>query len=169
MASLMRIQADDEPCGDDEPCAGESDPGRTEEDMKQQYEEDLAASPLVDIVRRWQAPFDGKVNVDATFNLIQISTPDRELYEFADGVRITVQHNEVELWSYIIYQDTYSSKKISDLTELLKDINVVAGDRIYFRVQSQYDGAYDVVKLDPVINYNDVDLASIDQNGASCL
>src|SRR4029079_7163565 len=73
-------------------------------------------------------------------------------YRTADGVRVAIQHNGTELWSTAIGPDDYSPKTPAGVDS----IPVNRGDRLYVRVQSNVDGAYDQVSWDPRITYLDV-------------
>jgi RHS repeat-associated protein len=62
---------------------------------------------------------------------------------------VAIQQNGSELWSTTIAADDYSPKAPAGVD----GVAVHAGDRIYFRVQSVFDGAYDQVAWDPEITY----------------
>ncbi|MGA7672007.1 MAG: SpvB/TcaC N-terminal domain-containing protein [Nitrolancea sp.] len=120
------------------------------------YDQELAASPLVDTVRRWVAPYDGTISVGGNVNLIQDNSSARQSYTTADGVTVAIQHNGDQLWSQDIGATDYSSYTPSGVTS----ISVQAGDRIYFRVESGYDGKYDQVNWDPTVTYTGVNAAT---------
>ncbi|MDQ5824469.1 MAG: sugar-binding protein, partial [Chloroflexota bacterium] len=124
------------------------------------YQKALAQAPLLDSVRRWQAPFSGQVRIEGTVALVKDTTPARALYQTADGVRVAIQKEDTELWSARIGQDDYSPKTPTGVNT----IDVQAGDAIYFRVGSVFDGSYDQVAWNPHITYLNVQTA-VDVNG----
>ncbi|HZM78664.1 MAG TPA: SpvB/TcaC N-terminal domain-containing protein [Candidatus Limnocylindrales bacterium] len=109
--------------------------------------------PLLDTVRRWIAPFDGQVEVQGA---VRLSTPSAT----GDGVRVAIQHEDTELWSAQIgAQDTGPRTPTG-----VSAINVTRGQHLYFRVQSNFDGANDVVAWDPIVQYRNVS-STLDVNG----
>jgi len=129
-------------------------------------ESDLAeASPLVDTVRRWEAPFSGTVSIDAP---VTLSPPCLLLpapCELSDGVRVAIQHNSVEIESEIL-DEAGESAFGSAISR-----PVARGDYLYFRVGSIDDGANDEVEWSPTITYmaidgvSDIDTVPLDVNG----
>ena len=122
------------------------------------YNEQIKKIPLMDTVKCWEAPFEGTISIDAPVNLKNIDRSDESTdgimkYETADGVTVSIQHNNNKLWSKEIDADNYNP--IDPSSDCVDQISVNRGDKIYFRVQSNYDGAYDVVNWDPAINYVD--------------
>lgn len=111
----------------------------------------LSENPLHDVVRVWQAPFDGDIEVIAPVSLLEDTSPERTQYNDADGVRTAIQLNGEELWSTQIAGDDYTSKTPAGLDR----IAVQKGDHLYFRVQSIRDGNFDQVNWAPVIRYLD--------------
>jgi RHS repeat-associated protein len=105
--------------------------------------------PLVDALRRWVAPYSGRISITGAVELIADPDPERALYEAADGVRVAVQHNDQELWSARIEADDYAPH----IPTGLESVDVRRGDRLYFRVQSIEDGRYDAVAWVPQIQY----------------
>src|SRR5258708_36271815 len=61
----------------------------------------IANNPLQDIVRMWQAPFSGTINVTAPVALLPSNDPDRASTP-ADGVRVAGQLRGTEIWSQTI-------------------------------------------------------------------
>jgi len=120
----------------------------------------IAQNPLQDIVRMWQAPYSGTINVTAPVQLLPSNDPDRASTP-ADGVRVAVQLRGTELWSQTIGPDDYSVHQPTGLTGL----SVQKGDRIYFRVGSIENGSYDSVNWSPMIDYAGKDLGVTDANG----
>lgn len=118
-------------------------------------------NPLHDVVRVWKAPYDGIISVSGEVQLVEDTSPDRQAYTSADGVRVAIQLNASELWNTLIDENDYVPK----IPQGVNSIQVMAGDRLYFRVQSIYDGAYDQVKWAPVITYINYDPGAEDANG----
>ena len=120
-----------------------------------------AAFPLVDSLRRWVAPFTGKIDITGQVALNVAGDTA------GDGVRATIQRDGTELFSVVISDPTdLAPKPITGLT----DIDVMAGQPLYFRVNSRNDGAFDTVIFDPTITYRSVngaavDSATLDENG----
>ena len=117
-------------------------------------------NPLQDIVRMWQAPYSGTINITAPVQLMPSNDPERAAVP-ADGVRVAIQLKGTERWSQIIGPDDYSVHQPTGLTGL----KIQKGDRIYFRVGSIDNGSYDSVNWAPVIEYADQDLQVTDANG----
>lgn len=130
------------------------------EDFEEIYQEMLAASPLHDTLRRWTAPYDGRISISGDVALQEDTSEERAEYSTADGVRVAIQQNSSELWAAELEADDYSPV----FPENVASIQVSKGDRIYFRVQSRFDGAYDQVEWNPEITYQDV-TAEPDANG----
>lgn len=107
-------------------------------------------NPLHDIVRFWQAPFDGVVNIEAPVELIQDNGQDAQDYTQKDGVRTTIQINNNEYWMGEI---PTAMAGVALIPSVPSGLPVKKGDRIYFRVKSIFDGAYDRVHWDPQITY----------------
>ncbi|RIK42745.1 MAG: hypothetical protein DCC55_07780 [Chloroflexi bacterium] len=131
------------------------------EDYEELYQQAIDTFPLHDTLRRWVAPFDGNIRISGDVTLIGDTSPARAQYETADGVRVAIQRNGSELWVDTIpatAEDTPVTPTNVDV------ISVQAGDRIYFRVQSVFDGAFDQVQWDPKIEYLDAS-APLDANG----
>ena len=120
-----------------------------------------AAFHLVDSVRRWVAPFSGTIDITGQVALAQAGDAA------ADGVRAAIQLEDAEIFSLVIADPTdLTPKPITGLT----NIAVTAGQRLYFRVNSRNDGAFDTVSFDPTITYRTVngvavDPATLDENG----
>src|SRR5215813_7300334 len=115
------------------------------------------AFALVDSLRRWVAPFTGTINVTGQVALTQ--APPQNDTGVADGVRAAVQLEDRELFSVTISDPTdLTPKPITGLT----GISVIAGQRLYFRVNSRSDGAFDTVSFDPTITYTAVNGATVD-------
>jgi RHS repeat-associated protein len=111
--------------------------------------ERAANFPLLDTVRRWVAPYDGFVTISAPVQLIQDTSPERAEYDGADGVRVAIQLEGSELWVKTIAADDHTVYT----PDTVASVPVQRGNRLYFRVQSVFDGAFDQVAWDPEITY----------------
>ncbi|MDM4719572.1 SpvB/TcaC N-terminal domain-containing protein [Micromonospora sp. WMMA1363] len=131
-------------------------------DQTAAFERAVDNSPLMDSVRRWVAPYDGVVQIEGGVRLVEDSSPQRAEYEKADGVRVTVQHNDTELWAQRIGPEDY----FEFVPTGVNSVPVRRGDAVYFRVQSILDGQYDTVAWDPKISYVGLP-AGTDVNGLS--
>ncbi|OQW92791.1 MAG: hypothetical protein BWK79_13970, partial [Beggiatoa sp. IS2] len=120
------------------------------EALRQEF---IKNSPLLDTVRRWIAPYDGKIRISGAVALIENTSVERQHYTYADGVKVTIQHNDSELWSTRTEPDDYAEKSPTgtDTIAVSKD------DEIFFRVQSIEDGSYDQVRWQPEIQYLEVE------------
>ncbi|MFV0507006.1 MAG: RHS repeat domain-containing protein, partial [Bacteroidales bacterium] len=133
---------------------GVIDASATEVDPEEQADM-IKYSPMQDVVRVWEAPFDGKVNVTGSVKLLQPDDPlNEEGYENADGVRVAIQVKGSEKWNKSIAKDDASSHSAT-----LSDVEVKKGDRIYFRVQSgnqeMSNGVFDRVSWNPTVSYEE--------------
>ena len=120
----------------------------------EEQEEAIAASPMQDIVRVWQAPKAGTVSVSGTVRLVAPEGDyDTDEYAKADGVRVAVQKGGTEYWSKEIAKGDGTAYEAS-----ASGISVQAGDRIYFRVQSGTEetanGSFDNVEWSPTVTYS---------------
>ena len=80
-------------------------------------------------------------------------------YHDADGVQVAIQLEGAELWSsrtvaVTDFRDSTSARILADDYAThsptgVDNVQVRKGDRIYFRVQSVFDGSYDRVAWDP--------------------
>lgn len=112
-------------------------------------EELIDQSPLHDIVRMWEAPYDGTIRISGPVQLLEDLSPESQNYPYKDGVRVSIQVRDQVLWSTNIAPDDFSSQ----VPFGVNSISVDAEDCIYFRVQSIDNGAYDQVTWDPRISY----------------
>ena len=143
--------------------SGSVDPDGLIDDFEAIYQQRVDNYPLTDTLRRWVAPFDGRVRVQGNVALVQDTSPERAAYRTADGVRVTVQHNGSELWTTTIEATDFTPKTPGGVDS----VAVSRGDRLYFRVQSIVDGAFDQVSWDPEITYLDVTpVADVNNLGA---
>ncbi|MDR2123229.1 MAG: hypothetical protein LBP34_08915, partial [Flavobacteriaceae bacterium] len=117
--------------------------------------------PLQDVVRIWTAPCDGKVNITGSATLQQ---PQSGAKPANDGVRLTIQHNTTKnvFTQPILYPTILKSREIGATDHSAKDMShngleVKAGDRLYFRVQSgteeDSNGENDRVNWSPQVSY----------------
>lgn len=127
--------------------------GPTPEELETLKEE----FPLHDVVRMWEAPYAGTIAIVAPVSLLQAG-PD---YPVKDGVTVSIQHRGTRLWTTTIAPTDQTIHQPTGLDQ----ITVAKGDRIYFRVQSIFDGAYDRVKWDPEITYTSLPADEVDANG----
>ena len=93
--------------------------------------------PLNDAVRMWYAPFNGRVNIQSTI---------KKLSNQGDGIIYSIQHEG----NGFMVRDSLlqAGSKTNNL-----NCDVKAGDRIFFRLQSRYDGEDDKVLWNPIITY----------------
>ncbi|UUV32036.1 sugar-binding protein [Amycolatopsis roodepoortensis] len=142
------------------PVGGGAVTGEIVGDQTAQFNQQVDNSPLLDSVRRWVAPFDGTVRVDGRVQLTVDPSPARAAYAKADGVRVTIQAKDTELWAQRIGPDDHTEFTPANVSA----IAVKKGDALYFRTQSILDGKYDTVAWDPTITYTDL-AAGTDVNG----
>jgi len=108
-----------------------------------------AMFPLQDVVRMWQAPYAGTVTINAPVQLLNNPADTGVLAAKNDGVRVSIQVGQAQpTWSATIGATDFSVHPVN-----LSGIPVSQGERIYFRVQSIYNGQDDQVGWDPVIDY----------------
>ena len=93
--------------------------------------------PLNDAVRMWCAPFAGKINIQSTI---------KKLSNQGDGIIYSIQHEN----NGFMVRDSLlqAGSKTNNL-----NCDVKVGDRIFFRLQSRYDGEDDGVLWNPIITY----------------
>ncbi|MDH4275226.1 MAG: hypothetical protein OEW08_09325, partial [Gammaproteobacteria bacterium] len=108
-----------------------------------------AQNPLIDALRVWVAPYSGTVELQGDVNLVPTDGAILDEYETADGVRVAVQHNGNPDSGLIIGPRDYAVKAMPGS----KRYTVAKGDRIFFRVQSLMDGAFDTVRWTSNIDY----------------
>ena len=95
--------------------------------------------PLNDVVRMWRAPFGGRIHINSVV---------KKLKSEGDGVIFSIQ-NEKKL----LYTD---SLKTAGSKTYDKSIDIKAGNRLFFRLQSIYSGVADEVEWNPTIKYDSV-------------
>lgn len=116
-------------------------------------------SPRIDTVRRWLAPHSGTIRVDGTASLVA-----GPAYR-GDGAQVTIEHNGAQQWTSVLSQTVTSSNHSIEL-------NVAAGDPVWFRLHVIDNAADDAVAWDPTIIYLDgpggnILSAALDANGRS--
>ncbi|NUQ24995.1 MAG: hypothetical protein HUU34_13670 [Saprospiraceae bacterium] len=111
--------------------------------------------PLHDVVRMWQAPYPGTVTISGNVKLLSSSANTPE----DDGVKVSVENEGSSVWS-----DNISGQDFAPRTMNITPIDVDKGERIYFRVQSIFNGSNDRVVWDPLIQYIDIPSSQIDAN-----
>ena len=93
--------------------------------------------PLNDAVRMWCAPFAGRINIQSTI---------KKLSNQGDGIIYSIQH---EGDGFMVRDSLLQAgSKTNNL-----NYNVKVGDRIFFRLQSRYNGEDDRVLWNPIITY----------------
>ena len=93
--------------------------------------------PLNDAVRMWCAPFAGRINIQSTI---------KKLSNQGDGIIYSIQH---EGDGFMVRDSLLQAgSKTNNL-----NCNVKVGDRIFFRLQSRYNGEDDRVLWNPIITY----------------
>ncbi|MCD5345786.1 SpvB/TcaC N-terminal domain-containing protein [Agromyces sp. S2-1-8] len=108
-----------------------------------------SASPPIDTVRRWVAPFDGTVSITGAADL---DSPEAAASD--DGVRVAIQLNEAsEVVETLVADDPATPGDESVAFDAATPLEVQAGDRVYFRVGSIDDGAHDEVAWAPTVTY----------------
>lgn len=105
--------------------------------------------PLLDTVRRWVAPFSGTVSIEGGVRLAESTAPARASSAIADGVRAAIQLEDTELWAEQIGPQDNTVHTPDGVGE----VDVIRGQRLYFRLQSSFDGGLDEVSWDPVVTY----------------
>ncbi len=98
-------------------------------------------APPVDTVRSWQAPYPGRVRVSGAVQLVQPQRPG------GDGLRVSIEKEGVRLWSH----DLRPAEPLPQRPVV--DVDVAAGERILFRVQTLANELDDRVRWSPVIEY----------------
>ena len=125
-----------------------------------QYLQEIEASPLISVIKRWEAPYSGTIKIEGNVTL-RNGGDEMTAYTTKDGIYASIQHNGSELWRNRIQ----GSGDFGDhIPTGVNSINVSAGDRIYFRLQSYYDGMFDKVQWEPVITYTSRDPLLADDN-----
>ncbi|MEO0731823.1 MAG: SpvB/TcaC N-terminal domain-containing protein, partial [Bacteroidota bacterium] len=147
--------------------AGASPDGDLVEIDPDEQQELLDMTPRHDVVRSWEAPCDGTVSVASVVQLVEQSGIDE--YNREDGVNVTVELGSpfanLAIPATQLFQARIPANDYAPRTADLNGIPVTAGQRLYFRVQSILDGAFDRVSWDPEITFDGRDLTETDVNG----
>jgi len=102
----------------------------------------------LDAVRMWIAPYAGSIVIRDTIVLTPEYEERREIAHINDGIKFTIQHNGALV-------DSVNPLSTSlDTFLIYRPLTVVAGDRIYFRMESKTRRIYDQIKCNPSITYN---------------
>jgi len=123
---------------------------------QQELEEEF---PLQDVVKMWEAPFDGIVSINAPIQLVNDTATIS--YQKDDGINAMIQYDNEIISSLRLERNDHQLRNF----DLPSEIKVKAGKRIYFRLQSVCDGAFDQVIWQPEINYLDIPENEVDANG----
>jgi len=118
------------------------------------------ASRLHDTVRRWTAPWSGRVAIEGgavTLESPPDLRPDAPPQYDGDGVRVAVQRGGDELWSANL-----PAPGTSATPDGVSNVHVDKGQSIYFRVGSVDHGVGDEVSWAPEIRYVHYDSELID-------
>lgn len=111
--------------------------------------EDYENIPMQDVVRVWEAPRSGVITIKN--HIKYLGDPS---VECTDGVRLAIQTNNKEKW----IDSIKPNDSRLEFDSIVYAVDVVAGQRVYFRVQSGSnnfsDGFEDVVIWNQVIGYN---------------
>ena len=106
------------------------------------------AFPMHDIVRVWKAPFAGTINISGT---VVYDIPQSNNSDTIDGVTCLIQKNN---------ENSMFTKKLSVANNTVSceknGVSVNAGDYIFFRLNSTYQGWNDRVRWSPTITYQSI-------------
>ncbi|MBQ1176918.1 MAG: hypothetical protein IIX52_05065, partial [Paludibacteraceae bacterium] len=92
--------------------------------------------PRHDVVKLWRAPYDGTVSIKANVLVDKQST---------DGIRLSIQHK-----NSLLYTDSIAKGGSANISRATR---VQAGEKIYFRLQSNFSATGDSINLDASIKY----------------
>ncbi|MEJ7768133.1 MAG: SpvB/TcaC N-terminal domain-containing protein, partial [Chitinophagaceae bacterium] len=116
----------------------------------QALEKAIDDNPLHDVVKVWVAPFAGTIDISQPVKLLQNNTTGGAPSGVTDGVRVAIQHKGTELWFMKIAANDFTPKTPTGVSS----VAVQKGDKVYFRVQSIFNGANDQVMWTPQITYS---------------
>ncbi|MDH6353690.1 RHS repeat-associated protein [Dysgonomonas sp. PH5-45] len=158
--------------GTPNPINGSGNLSLDEEDIQvdpEEQAEEIKNSPMQDVVRVWEAPFDGTVNVASTIKLLAPQGKyDTDEYSNADGVRAAIQFKSTEKATQTISLLNTGKPYPMNVNNLV----VKAGEKLFFRLQSgrneMSNGAFDQVEWSPVITYQGKP-AFVNPNGESSI
>jgi RHS repeat-associated protein len=98
---------------------------------------------LIDPIRRWIAPYDGKIRITGSVSFVG-ARPDA-----TDGATAFIQIGGDALWNETV-------NAVGDAKSFDLEREVHAGDPVYFRLSSIDDGRDDAVTFTPTITYLEV-------------
>ncbi len=108
----------------------------------------------VDTLRRWEAPFDGTIEISGNVNVVLNSDTEID----AGPARVAIQHNGSELWTEQLSEaNPFAEAGVSNL-------EVSSGDRVYFRIGG-IGGPPTLVDWDPEITYVNDEVSGFDAQG----
>ena len=110
--------------------------------------------PDYQTVRVWVAPYTGAIRISGVVVLSPDLHDARIRTKVLDGVKLSIQQNNRLLHSGNLIPG-------EEMSVYKTNIAVTAGDRIYFRVESQEKRLYDKVNWDPNIQYTKIGSTNI--------
>lgn len=123
-------------------------------------------SPMQDVVRFWEAPISGDVNISGFVKLVLPSDSVMSLPEYVlnDGVKVSIQLDNDTLMTRRIYKNETIAHQIN-----INQLSINQGQRIYFRVQCgdavDANGDFDKVEWETNISYSNTYDTTFDQAG----
>lgn len=135
------------------------DPGLIEVDPDAQAQAE-EQNPLHDAVRLWRVQKSGTITITGDIQLIEATNADTQNLPNKDGVAVSIQLNENNLYRQVIAAGDYTAKSPIGVS----NISVARGDSLFFRVHSVYNGYSDEVLWDPIITYTNEDITKTDVN-----
>lgn len=144
-------------------AGGKIDSSVTAIDPAEQAEA-IANSPLLDVVRVWEAPFAGTIKIESTATLLPPTGDyDPAEYALADGVFVGIQKGGTQIVAQQPLTKIAPSANLSVTSQIVQK-----GEKVYFRVQSGRtdlaNGAFDQVDWNPVITYKDATRINLPEN-----
>ena len=113
------------------------------------YEYPERYEPNIDLVRVWEAPYSGVVNIEGSASLLTNFEALGINSNVCDGVWLTVQKSEAG--EHLISRVLTPSNSSTDMT--VNNISVNKGNRLYFRINSVNRRDYDIVAWNPTVRY----------------
>ncbi len=113
-------------------------------------EQEASSNPLVDTLRQWTAPYNGTIQITAPVTLLNAAP---STYTAADGVRAAIEYDTNGSGGSVLTSASIPPA-VTSPQALSSSLVVNKGDRLYFRLQSVFDGRYDQVGWDPQIQYS---------------
>ena len=128
----------------------------------------IANSPMQDVVRFWKAPLSGTISITGDVRRLHPTGDyDKEDYEHADSLRVTIEKGELFNWTKVLDKND----TIQSYSPGISDLPVQQGDTIFFRLQCgteiKSNGCYDIVKWSPIIQYDSLTGRNVLPNTAS--